>query len=288
METSRGTFGRMIVLAGAVLGAVGVLYLGARLGSEDREPSGRGGGGAVRGRVDAPEPGVSERTDEGRDAASSLPVAEPVRADRRVVESAAEPARVVADGLPESARLQACLRSFLGEEPDLLGWTGHLSDLAAVAELDVASLEDRGGKLRGTFVIPGSEMRIAFRVERDGYTLESNYRLDDPAHDDPLAYHLSVALQTEDGVTSAGHGVVQFLPQDGQTFFEDGPVGYLYDLGARDSSFRALHGEVRDDGDYWIDVPPPEANRSLEASALGAMDPWLARLREAERLRPAR
>lgn len=177
------------------------------------------------------------------------------------------------------------LASFMSESPDILGWNGYLEMLAAGAELDPASVHDGPDGTQGSFVIPGTDVTIAFAINDDGYKIESK---GDVALGGlgSVEFQTSAAFESTTGDISVAHGVVQFFPRDDQRFYENGPVGYIYQTGEEQMSLRPMRGETRDDGQYWLIVPPTDAAEQVNAGGLGWAYSWLVRLREVERFRP--
>ena len=77
---------------------------------------------------------------------------------------------------------------------------------------------------------------------------------------------------------------MQFLPHDGQLYYEEGPVGCIYGISENEISIRMIKGEMKD-GRYWVLVPPSEAAHKLGDGDLGSVYHWMTLLQGVEQAR---
>lgn len=173
------------------------------------------------------------------------------------------------------------LGTFLSESPDVLGWHALLGALARCVELDEGSVREEADGLHGELVLPGSDTRVRFSIDDEGYriTLTSGATLRALGN---KASKASLSFQAVDGHVSRAYGGVQFLPKPDQTYYEDGPVGYLYATSRRRTLYRPIREEMVDDGRrVWL--PPREANQELAGGDLAPASEWLRLLQGIER-----
>ena len=233
-------------------------------------------------------PELTEVTGGAGEAVRSIPAPDsPIRVEPSTApdqpEAQPEGIETAADGpsSPYSVEETRVLSTFLGDEPDLEGWNSFIERLAIDCELVPDSLQQVGQDLAGRFVLSGTELEVDFKISQEGYSIQiKDATLLGSAGE--VDYHTAIAFQEVDGDVPVFHTSVQFHPRAEQSYYENGPIGYLYDTFDGRMSYRSVRGEVRDDGKYWVSIPPPDAAQDADGGHVGAAYLWLLRLREAQ------
>lgn len=194
----------------------------------------------------------------------------PARADGLVVGSQGDPT-----GSNYEQRIEFYLESFLGPEPDILGWNALLGHLAMEARLDQFSLAANAhGETQGVFSIPGTDKQIAFEISGVGCKVTLNGEMS-PTGIDHVGYRAEMGWRTKAGHIEGAYGAVQFVARDDyeEQALDKRIVGYVYDVDDERTLFRPMEARMNK-GMYELRVPPPETNKRITHGSLQPAYNW--------------
>ncbi len=137
------------------------------------------------------------------------------------------------------------LNSFVGDLPDLIGWTDYLASLAVKAELDLESVYSDEKGTHGVLILPGSELTMDVSILDSGYSLKVESKVQIHTGE-TVKFHSILAGPVKGGNVETLHGIVQFYPS-GQDIFNDNPMGYIYETKDGESSFRPMTAVYNND-----------------------------------------
>lgn len=159
-------------------------------------------------------------------------------------------------GFRYDGEMAALLSTFVGEEPDLLGWTDYFARLASEAELDPTTLRSSDDQVGGTLRVPGTDIAMDFTLDEGTYTIAMKRRTDLTTVG-PIAFRSSLSGSFEGDDLGAAYGSVQVYPSSEQRFYETHPIGYLYEMRDGSTSFCPLTAEF-EGGHFAVSVPARE------------------------------